>query len=115
MAKPILDLSSKLVSNITYNQVLNLIYLIFLILIFVVGFYNYIKVEKETKTLLIALGFFFFFLAGLAEFKLGNNYVFDFLNKDLIYNWLIFWDFIGGLCVLIAVEPIKAFNHFRSQ
>ncbi len=93
---------------ISAGQILGLLYLIFTILIFVVGFYVYFKVAKERKTLLIAIGFLFFFIASFAG-------VTTFFDDNLLKPWAVIFDFLGGLCVLIAVEPLKALNHYRGK
>lgn len=103
---PLLDLSSKIANIISIGDILNILYLIFTILIFVVGFYVYFKVEKDKKILLIALGFFFFFLASLATFT-------DLFDKNLITPWATVCNFIGGLLVLIAVEPMKMYHALK--
>lgn len=106
---PIIDLTGQIALGITTGDILNWLYLIFTILIFVVGFYVYFKVEKTTKILLIALGFLFFFIAGLDSI-LGNA-----LSNNLIAPWAVVFDFIGALLVLIAVEPVKAVKHYQNK
>lgn len=104
---PIIDLSQT--NNIiSASEILGLLYLIFTILIFVVGFYVYFKVEKDRKTLLIAVGFLFFFIAGFQN-------VTTFFSDNLLKPWNIIFDFLGALCVLIAVEPLKALNNYRGK
>ena len=107
---PILDLSTKIANIISIGQILDILYLLFTILIFVVGFYVYFKVkaEKDKKILLIALGFFFFFLASLANFT-------TLFDDNLITPWATVFNFLGGLLVLIAVEPMKMYNALKKK
>ncbi len=111
----IIDLSGKIIGDITTGDILNWLYLIFTILIFVVGFYVYFKVEKDMKTFLIALGFLLFFIGGLASISIGTNVLFSFLDKDLLTPWQITFNFLGALAVLIAVEPLQALKTFRKN
>jgi hypothetical protein len=90
------------------EDILNILYLIFTILIFVVGFYVHFKIEKDQKIFLIALGFLFFFIAALASFNLGGNFFFGVLDNDILTPWSLTFNFLGVLVVLIAVEPWKA-------
>ena len=103
----IIDLT-KTNNVISAGQILGILYLIFTVLIFAIGFYVYFKIEKERKILLIAIGFLFFFIASFAG-------VTNFFDDNLITPWATVFDFLGGLLVLIAVEPMKALNHYRGK
>lgn len=106
---PLIDLGQGIIGDISTGDILGFLYLVFTILIFVVGFYYYFKIEKDTKILLIALGFLFFFLAGL-DHPLG-----DLFSNNLINPWPTVMYFLGSLMVLIAVEPLKVFKHIQNK
>ena len=105
---PIVDLTQKIVLGITTQNVLDWLYLLFTILIFIIGFYVYFKAEGDRKILLIALGFLFFFIAGWANIT-------DLFDKDLLTPWATVFNFLGALCVLIAVEPLNAIKHYQKS
>ena len=89
--------------NIGNADLLNLLFLVLTLLIWVLGLYKYfMKGEKVMKELLIALTFFFFFVAGLSG-------TFGFLETDILSPWGTFWNFIAAVCAFFAAEPWKAF------